>query len=48
MKACTVGIRVAGRTGPTVAMQLPNAEPLLGVETLEELGLKVKDRKSVV
>ena len=41
LHACTVGIRVARREGPATALILPGAEPLLGVETLEALGLKV-------
>jgi clan AA aspartic protease len=41
LKACSLGVTVAGRTGPTIALLLPRAEPLLGVETLEALGLKV-------
>ena len=45
LKACSVGISVAGRTGPTIALLLPKAEPLLGVETLEALGLKVNPSK---
>lgn len=45
LKACSVGVRVAGRTGPTIALILPGAEPLLGVETLEALGLKVNPDK---
>jgi predicted aspartyl protease len=41
LKACSIGVSVAGRTGPTIALLLPGSEPLLGVETLETLGLKV-------
>jgi clan AA aspartic protease len=41
LKACSVGVSVAGRTGPTIALLLPRAEPLLGVETLEALGVRV-------
>jgi clan AA aspartic protease len=44
LKACSVGVNVAGRTGPTIALLLPRSEPLLGVETLEVLGLKVNPR----
>ncbi len=39
--ACLVGIELAGRRGPTTALVLPGAEPLLGAETLEALGLRV-------
>jgi clan AA aspartic protease len=41
LKACSVGVSAAGRTGPTIALLLPRAEPLLGVETLEALGVRV-------
>jgi len=41
LKACSVGIEVCDRTGPTTALLLPGGEPLLGVETLEALGLRV-------
>jgi clan AA aspartic protease len=44
LRACSVGVSVAGRTGPTIALLLPRSEPLLGVETLEALGLKVNPR----
>ena len=43
--ACSVGVTVAGRSGPTTALLLAGAEPLLGVETLEVLGLKVNPDK---
>jgi hypothetical protein len=36
---------VAGRTSPTTALLLPGAEPLLGVETLAALGLKVNPER---
>jgi clan AA aspartic protease len=39
--ACLVGIELAGRKGPTTALVLPGAGPLLGAETLEALGLRV-------
>ena len=45
LRACSVGVRMAGRTGPTIALLLPGSEPLLGVETLEALGLKVNPEK---
>jgi len=45
LRACTVGVTVAGRTGPTTALVLAGAEPLLGAETLEVLGLKVNPDK---
>src|SRR5437867_3097507 len=41
LQACSLGITVAGRSGPTTALLLPGGEPLLGVEALEALGLKV-------
>ena len=44
-RVCTVGIRVAGREGPTTALVLPGSDPLLGVETLEALGLTVNPRR---
>ena len=45
LRVCSVGVTVAGRTGPTTALLMPGAEPLLGVETLEVLGLKVNPDK---
>ena len=45
LRACSIGVTVAGRSGPTTAMLLPGWEPLLGVETLEALGLKVNPEK---
>jgi len=41
VKACTMGIELCGRTGPMTALIVPGSEPLLGVETLEVLGLRV-------
>jgi predicted aspartyl protease len=41
LRACTMGIEIAGRTAPMTAFLLPRGEPLLGVETLEALGLRV-------
>ena len=45
VRACSLGVSVAGRTGPTIALVLPGAAPLLGVETLEVLGLKVNPER---
>jgi len=45
LRACSLGVTVAGRTGPTIALLMAGAEPLLGVETLEVLGLKVNPDK---
>jgi clan AA aspartic protease len=44
-RVCGVGIRVAGREGPTMALVLPGSDPVLGVETLEALGLAVNPRR---
>lgn len=41
LKACSMGIEVCDRTAPTIALVLPRGDPLLGVETLEALGLRV-------
>jgi len=41
LKACTMGIETCGRTAPMTALLLPGGEPLLGMETLEALGLRV-------
>jgi len=46
LKACAVGIQIGRRTGPTIALVLAGADPVLGVETLEELGLKVNPTKA--
>ncbi|HYY06737.1 MAG TPA: hypothetical protein VE997_09160 [Candidatus Limnocylindria bacterium] len=43
--ACSIGVTVGGRTGPTIALLLPGSDPLLGVETLEALGLKVNPER---
>jgi hypothetical protein len=40
-----ISVSVAGRTGPPIALLLPGSDPLLGVETLEALGLKVNPEK---
>jgi predicted aspartyl protease len=45
LRACSLGVTVAGRTGPTIALLLPGSEALLGVETLEALGLRVNPEK---
>jgi len=45
LQACSLGVTVAGRSGPTVALLLPGSEPLLGVEALEALGLKVNPQR---
>src|SRR5205814_1831106 len=46
LRACSIGVTtIAGRSGPTIALVLPGSEPLLGVETLEVLGLKVNPDK---
>ncbi len=42
LKACTLGIQTCGRTAPMTALLLPGGDaPLLGMETLEALGLRV-------
>lgn len=42
LRACSIGVRIARRFGPTIALVVgEKAEPLLGAETLETLGLKV-------
>jgi predicted aspartyl protease len=40
-----MSVSVGGRTGPTIALLLPGSDPLLGVETLEALGLKVNPER---
>ncbi len=45
LKTCSIGVTVGGRTGPTIALLLPGSDPLLGVETLEALGLKVNPER---
>jgi clan AA aspartic protease len=45
LRACSLGVTVAGRTGPTIALLLPGSEALLGIETLEALGLKVNPER---
>src|SRR5262245_60164181 len=45
LKACAVGVQIGRRMGPTIALVLRGADPVLGVETLEELGLKVNPSK---
>lgn len=41
LRACTMGIELCKRTAPMTALLLAGGEPLLGVETLEVLGLRV-------
>jgi clan AA aspartic protease len=41
LRACTMGIEIERRTAPMTVLLLPGGEPLLGVETLEALGLRV-------
>jgi clan AA aspartic protease len=41
LRACTMGIEIQKRTAPMTALLLPRGEPILGVETLEALGLRV-------
>lgn len=41
LRACTMGISIGRRTAPMTALLLPRGEPLLGVGTLEALGLRV-------
>ena len=41
VRACTMGIELMNRTAPMTALLMPGAEPLLGAETLEALGLRV-------
>jgi len=36
---------VDGRAIPTIALLLPGSDPLLGVETLEALGLKINPER---
>ena len=41
VRACTMGIALLNRTAPMTTLLIPGAEPLLGAETLEALGLRV-------
>lgn len=41
LQACTMGIQIGRRTAPMTVLLLPGGEPLLGVESLEALGLRV-------
>ena len=41
LNACTMGIELCRRTAPMTALLVAHGEPLLGVETLEALGLRV-------
>jgi predicted aspartyl protease len=44
VQACSLFVRIGKRSGPTVALLLPGGDALLGVETLETLGLRVDPR----
>jgi hypothetical protein len=44
-RACTLGVQIGRRLAPATALIIPGAEPLLGVETLEALGLKVDPKR---
>ena len=44
-RVCTIGIRLMEREVPTAALVFPGSDPLLGVETLEALGLTVNPRR---
>ena len=44
-RVCTIAIRLMEREVPTAALVLPGSDPLLGVETLEALGLTVNPRR---
>lgn len=50
LKACSIGVRVGRRFGPTTALLLPapKAEAILGAETLETLGLRVDPRSGKI
>ena len=41
VRGCTLGVELVGRTAPMTALLVARAEPLLGVEALEALGLRV-------
>ena len=41
LRACTMGIELCKRTAPMTALILAGSELLLGVETLEALGLRI-------
>ncbi len=45
LPASTMGIELLGRTAPATVVLVPDGEPLLGVETLEGLGLRVNPSK---
>jgi clan AA aspartic protease len=45
LQACSLGLTVASRSAPIIALLLPGGQPLLGVEALEALGLKVNPRR---
>jgi clan AA aspartic protease len=44
-RACTLGVKIAGREAPMTALLISGSEPLLGVEALEALGFKVDPKR---
>jgi clan AA aspartic protease len=46
--ACTLGVKIARREAPMTALLIAGCEPLLGVETLEALGLKVDPKRGTL
>jgi len=46
--ACTLGVKIARREAPMTALLIAGSEPLLGVETLEALGLKVDPKRGTL
>ena len=47
-RACTLGVKIARREAPMTALLIAGSEPLLGVETLEALGLKVDPKRGTL
>jgi len=47
-RACTLGLRIGRRSVPMTVILIPHAEPLLGVEALEALGLKVDPKRGTL
>jgi len=45
LQACTMGVELCGRTAPMTALFSKAGEPLLGIETLEALGLRVNPER---
>jgi len=45
LQACTMGVELCGRTAPMTALLSKAGEPLLGIETLEALGLRVNPER---